>query len=31
MEQMKDNRLIRPESTYLGPQDRRVVPIEQRG
>jgi citrate synthase len=31
MEQMRDNRLIRPESTYLGPQGRRVVPIEQRG
>jgi citrate synthase len=31
MEQMRDNRLIRPESTYIGPQDRRVVPIGQRG
>jgi citrate synthase len=31
MEQMRDNRLIRPESTYIGPQDRRVVSIEQRG
>jgi citrate synthase len=31
MEQMRDNRLIRPESTYIGPQGRRVVPIEQRG
>jgi citrate synthase len=30
MEQMRDNRLIRPESTYIGPQGRRVVPIEQR-
>jgi citrate synthase len=31
MEQMRDNRLIRPESTYIGPQGRRVVPIGQRG
>ncbi|HEU0016181.1 MAG TPA: citrate/2-methylcitrate synthase [Longimicrobium sp.] len=31
MEQYADNRLIRPGSDYLGPRDRRVVPLEQRG
>jgi citrate synthase len=31
IEQLKDNRLIRPESIYVGPQDRTVQPIEQRG
>jgi len=31
IEQLRDNRLIRPESTYIGPADRAVVPIEQRG
>jgi citrate synthase len=30
IEQLKDNRLIRPESIYVGPQDRTVQPIEQR-
>jgi 2-methylcitrate synthase len=31
MEQLADNRLIRPLSTYTGPAERRVVPLEQRG
>jgi citrate synthase len=31
IEQLQDNRLIRPESVYIGPQDRTVEPIEQRG
>jgi citrate synthase len=31
IEQLQDNRLIRPESTYTGPPDRRVIPLEQRG
>lgn len=31
IEQLQDNRLIRPESTYIGPADRSVTPIEQRG
>jgi citrate synthase len=26
IEQLRDNRLIRPESTYIGPKDRRVTP-----
>jgi citrate synthase len=30
MEQLADNRLIRPQSRYIGPADRRVVPIDQR-
>ncbi|MHB8511058.1 MAG: citrate/2-methylcitrate synthase [Actinomycetota bacterium] len=30
-EQYADNRLIRPESEYIGPPHRRYVPIEQRG
>lgn len=30
MEQYADNRLIRPESEYVGPVDVRYVPIEQR-
>jgi citrate synthase len=30
IEQMKDNRLIRPQSEYTGPAPRRVVPIDQR-
>jgi citrate synthase len=30
MEQHKDNRLIRPQSRYTGPGDRKVVPIEER-
>jgi citrate synthase len=29
-EQYADNRLIRPESEYLGPRDRTYVPIEER-
>jgi citrate synthase len=29
-EQLQDNRLIRPESTYTGPRDRTVAPIDQR-
>jgi citrate synthase len=31
MEQLQDNRLIRPESLYIGPADRTVPPIGQRG
>jgi citrate synthase len=31
IEQLQDNRLIRPESVYVGPSDRTVQPIEQRG
>jgi len=31
MEQLADNRLIRPLSTYTGPAERRVMPLEQRG
>lgn len=31
IEQLQDNRLIRPESTYIGPARRSVQPIEQRG
>ena len=30
-EQLADNRLIRPESDYIGPTDQRYVPIEERG
>jgi citrate synthase len=30
-EQYADNRLIRPESEYIGPRDQRYVPIEERG
>jgi citrate synthase len=30
-EQLKDNRLIRPQSVYVGAKDRKVVPLEQRG
>jgi citrate synthase len=30
-EQYSDNRLIRPESEYIGPKDVHYVPIEQRG
>jgi citrate synthase len=30
LEQLADNRLIRPESTYVGPRDLKVAPIEQR-
>ena len=30
MEQLKDNRLIRPSSVYIGPEDRAVVPLAQR-
>src|SRR5437763_5167346 len=31
MEQHGDNRLIRPDSDYVGERDRRVVPLAQRG
>ena len=31
IEQLADNRLIRPLSRYTGPAERRVAPIEQRG
>ena len=30
LEQLSDNRLIRPQSEYVGPRDKKVVPIEQR-
>jgi citrate synthase len=30
MEQLQDNRLIRPQSVYVGPRERRVKPIDQR-
>jgi citrate synthase len=30
LEQLSDNRLIRPQSTYTGPYGLKVVPIEQR-
>src|SRR6266516_5617598 len=30
-EQYADNRLIRPESEYIGPRDQHYVPIEERG
>ena len=30
IEQMKDNRLIRPKAEYVGPKDRTVTPIAQR-
>jgi citrate synthase len=30
-EQLADNRLIRPESDYIGPRNQRYVPIEERG
>lgn len=30
MEQLADNRLIRPQSAYVGPEPRRVVPISER-
>jgi 2-methylcitrate synthase len=31
MEQRADNRLIRPNAEYIGPAERKYVPIEQRG
>jgi citrate synthase len=30
LEQLSNNRLIRPRSDYVGPRDKRVVPIDQR-
>jgi len=30
LEQLTNNRLIRPRSDYVGPRDKRVVPIDQR-
>jgi citrate synthase len=30
-EQLEDNRLIRPESEYIGPNNQSYVPIEERG
>ncbi|MEW6567156.1 MAG: citrate/2-methylcitrate synthase [Chloroflexota bacterium] len=30
LEQMAENRLIRPDATYIGPADRKWVPLEQR-
>jgi citrate synthase len=30
MEQHQDNRLIRPQSRYTGPADRKVTPIGER-
>lgn len=31
LEQLAENRLIRPQSDYVGPKDRRWVPVEKRG
>jgi citrate synthase len=31
LEQMADNRLIRPRAEYVGPRNRVYVPIERRG
>jgi citrate synthase len=31
MEQYAHNRLIRPRAEYIGPTDKRYVPIDQRG
>lgn len=31
MEQLKDNRLIRPKAEYIGPEGKKVTPIDQRG
>jgi len=31
LEQLVDNRLIRPRAEYVGPRDRTYVPLEQRG
>ena len=30
LEQLANNRLIRPRGDYVGPRDKRVVPIDQR-
>ena len=30
LEQLADNRLIRPQSVYVGPRDREFVPVEGR-
>jgi citrate synthase len=29
-EQLADNRLIRPESDYIGPRHQQYVPVEER-
>lgn len=29
-EQYRDNRLIRPRAIYVGPEDRKFLPIEER-
>lgn len=31
LEQLANNRLIRPDSTYVGPPNRRVTPLDERG
>ena len=31
MEQVADNRLMRPQAKYVGPDRQEFVPIEQRG
>jgi citrate synthase len=31
LEQLRDNRQLRPESEYVGPAPRAFVPIERRG
>jgi citrate synthase len=30
LEQVEEDHLIRPESRYVGPRDRRFVPLEER-
>jgi citrate synthase len=31
LEQYAHNRLIRPRAEYIGPRDRKYVPLDQRG
>jgi len=30
MEQLLDNRIVRPDSVYVGPKDQKYVPLDQR-